>query len=103
MSSTEAVEERLATGRDAVARRAWPEAYEALSGATASGELQPDDLELLAKSAWWVGRQNEAIEARERAYATYVDRGDVPAAAFTALTLRRQYVMKLAGSVAQVG
>lgn len=101
MSSTEAVEERLATGRDAVARRAWPEAYEALSGATASGELQPDDLELLAKSAWWVGRQNEAIEARERAYATYVDRGDVPAAAFTALTLRRQYAMKLAGSVAQ--
>ncbi|MEX0743881.1 MAG: adenylate/guanylate cyclase domain-containing protein [Actinomycetota bacterium] len=101
MSSTEAVEERLATGRDAVARRSWPEAYEALSGATESGELQPDDLELLAKSAWWMGRQNEAIEARERAYATYVDRGDVQAAAFTALTLRRQYTMKLAGSVAQ--
>jgi class 3 adenylate cyclase len=101
MSPAEALEDRLATGRDAVARRAWPEAYEALSGAIVSGELQPEDLELLAKSAWWVGRQNEAIEARERAYATYVDRGDAHAAAFTALTLRRQYAMKLAGSVAQ--
>jgi class 3 adenylate cyclase len=101
MSSTEALEERLATGREAVVRRAWPEAYEALSGATVSGTLQPEDLELLAKSAWWVGRQNEAIEARERAYATYVDLGDTKAAAFAALTLRRQYAMKLAGSVAQ--
>jgi class 3 adenylate cyclase len=101
VSSTEALEVSLATGRDAVARRAWPEAYEALSGANAAGELQPEDLELLAKSAWWVGRQNEAIEAREGAYATYVDRGDAQKAAFTALTLRRQYAMKLAGSIAQ--
>ena len=101
MSSTEALEERVATGRDAVARRAWPEAYEALRAATVSGELQPEDLELFSKSAWWVGHQNEAIEARERAYARYVERGDKQRAAFTALTLRRQYTAKLAGSVAQ--
>jgi class 3 adenylate cyclase len=101
MSSTEALDEVLATGRDAVARRSWPEAYEALDGAAVSGELQPEDLELLSKSAWWVGHQNEAIEARERAYARYVERGDKQRAAFTALTLRRQYTAKLAGSIAQ--
>jgi class 3 adenylate cyclase/predicted negative regulator of RcsB-dependent stress response len=101
VSSTEALEERLAKGRDAVARRAWPEAYDALAAADRAGELGPKDLELLGKSAWWVGRPAESIEARERAYAKHVERGDNQRAAFTALTLRRQYTTKLAGSVAQ--
>src|SRR5688572_26106574 len=101
MSSTEALEERLATGREAVARRSWPEAYEALHGADAGTELGPDDLELLAKAAWWVGRPAESIAVRERAYAKFLERGDKQGAAFTALTLRRQYRMKNAGSVAQ--
>jgi len=101
MSSTEALEERLATGREAVARRSWPEAYESLHSADTDSELGPDDLELLAKTAWWVGRPAESIAARERAYAKFVERGDKQGAAFTALTLRRQYRMKNAGSVAQ--
>ena len=101
MSSTEALEERLVTGRNAVARRAWPDAYEALHSADTGSELGPDDLELLAKTAWWVGRPAESIAARERAYAKFLERGDKQGAAFTALTLRRQYRMKNAGSVAQ--
>jgi class 3 adenylate cyclase len=96
-----ATEELLESGRQAADRRAWPEAYEALAAANAAGELDGGDLELLAKSAWWVGRPNEAIEARERAYARYIERGDRPRAAFMALTLRRENVAKLAGSVAQ--
>ena len=101
MSSTEALEERLATGREAVARRSWPDAYEALHGADTGSELEPEDLELLAKAAWWVGHPGESVAARERAYAKLVERGDKQHAAFTALTLRRQYSMKLAGSIAQ--
>ncbi len=99
--SAPATQALLEGGRRAADLRRWPEAYEALRTANAGGELDPGDLELLAKSAWWVGRQNEAIEARERAYARYVELGDRPRAAFMALTLRRENVSKLAASVAQ--
>jgi class 3 adenylate cyclase len=94
-------EELLQRGREAADRRAWPEAYEALAAADADGSLEAGDLETLAKSSWWVGRQNEAIEAFERAYARAIEAGDRPRAAFIALTLRRSNVAKLAGSVAQ--
>jgi class 3 adenylate cyclase len=90
----------LERGRDAVGRHAWPEAYELLSAVDAHGPLDPEDLERLAKAAWWTGRQNESISARERAYAALVERGDRAPAAFAALTLRREYSAKLAASVA---
>jgi class 3 adenylate cyclase len=101
MKSTEAVEEPLAAGRNAVERRAWPEAYEALHPAYISGGLDADDLELFADAAWWVGRPAEAIEAWERAYGKHVARGEKLRAALVAITLRRQYTAKLAKSVAQ--
>lgn len=101
MSSTEALDESLSKAREAVMRRAWPEAYDALAARDRAGELEPEDLELLAKAAWWDGHPSESIEARERAYAKYVERGDKQQAAFVALVLRRQYATKLAGSVAQ--
>jgi class 3 adenylate cyclase len=88
-------------GRLAAARRAWVDAHAALAEADGLEPLEPGDLVLLAKSSWWIGRPNDAIEAFERAYAGFVDRGDRPTAAFTALTLRRANVAKLAGSVAQ--
>ena len=96
-----AIVDTLRVGRDAVGRRAWPEAYEALAAADEAGDLEPEDLELLAKAAWWTGRPGGSIEARERAYAAYVERGDRRRAAFMALTLRREHSAKLAGSVAQ--
>ncbi|MGZ8600514.1 MAG: adenylate/guanylate cyclase domain-containing protein [Actinomycetota bacterium] len=96
-----ATEERLERGRAAADRRAWPEAYESLAEADAAGALEGEDLELLAKSAWWTGHPNASIEARERAYARYMERGDRARAAFMALTLRRENLVKLAGSVAQ--
>jgi class 3 adenylate cyclase len=88
-------------GRRAAHEHLWPEAYEALGSAHAGGELDADDLVLLAKASWWVGRNNEAIEAFERAYSGYIDRGDRIRAAFMALTLRRANAAKLMTSVAQ--
>jgi class 3 adenylate cyclase len=90
----------LETGREAAARRAWTNAYDALSASDAVEGLEPMDLELLAKSAWWTGRPAESIDARERAYALYIERGDVQRAAFTALTLRRELITKGEGSLA---
>jgi class 3 adenylate cyclase len=101
MDATTTHGDPLAAGRAAVARRAWPEAYDALSAADRTSDLEPEDLELLGKASWWAGDQNGSIDARERAYAKYLDRGDKQHAAFTALTLRRQYTTKLARSIAQ--
>ena len=90
----------LDRARDAVLRHAWFEAYEAFGDAVNEAPLEPDDLERLAKAAWWTGRPGESIEAHERAYALLVERGERSRAAFQALTLRREYVAKLGGSVA---
>lgn len=95
------VVEGIRSGREAAGRHAWPEAYELLSAADAGGALEPEDLERLAKACWWTGRPKDSIEARERAYGEYVQRGDKARAAFMALTLRREYSAKLADSVAQ--
>jgi len=94
-------EGRLEAARQALARRAWPEAYERLQEIDAEDPLEPVDLESLGKAAYWTGRPAGAIEATERAYAAHVERGDHERAAFLALTLRRQYATRLAGSIAK--
>ncbi|MBA3738486.1 MAG: hypothetical protein H0W97_07940 [Actinobacteria bacterium] len=91
----------LEAGREAYARKAWPEAYRLLQEADDDGGLGPADLEALAKSAWWIGLAGEAIVARERTYAIYIEQGNRSMAAMMALTLRREYGAKLARSVAQ--
>ncbi len=91
----------LEAGRGAYERRAWPEAYRRLKEADAADRLSGEDLEALGKSAWWIGLPAESIDLHERAHASYLERGDRARAAFVALTLRRQYSAKLAGSVAQ--
>ena len=68
---------------------------------TARGGLDPEDLEALAKSAWWIGLATESIAAFERAYALHLERGNRSMAAMMALTLRREYGAKMAGSVAK--
>jgi class 3 adenylate cyclase len=100
MSDTVTVDP-LEAGREAYARRAWPEAYRLLLEADGEGGLDPKDLEALAKSAWWIGLATESIAAFERAYALHLERGNRSMAAMMALTLRREYGAKLAGSVAQ--
>ena len=91
----------LEAGREAYARRAWPEAYRLLLEADGRGGLDPEDLEALAKSAWWIGLATESIAAFERAYALHLERGNRSMAAMMALTLRREYGAKMAGSVAK--
>ena len=91
----------LETGRQAYARQAWQEAYRLLKEADADARLSAEDLEALAKSAWWIGEAAEAVALFERSYAAYLERGERTRAAFLALILRRNYLAKLAGSVAQ--
>ena len=95
------VADRLRAAREAAGARDWPRAYELLGAVDAETPLAPSDLELLAKAAWWTGRANESIEARERAYAGHVAAGEMARAAFCALTLRREYTSRGMASPAQ--
>jgi DNA-binding CsgD family transcriptional regulator len=61
----------LERGREAYARRAWREAHAALSAA-----VEPEDLELLATSAFMLGRDHEYVDTLERAHDAYLKRGE---------------------------
>ena len=68
--------DELTHGRESYARKAWRHAHESLSGAAQAGSLQAPDLELLATSAYMLGRDDEYVSALERAHHGYLDRGD---------------------------
>jgi DNA-binding CsgD family transcriptional regulator len=68
--------DELGRGRESYARRAWADAYESLSRAD-----DAEDLELLARSAYMLGRDDDYRSALERSYHAYVDAGDSPRAA----------------------
>jgi class 3 adenylate cyclase len=87
-------------GLEAMERHAWREALELLSEADEAGDLAPQELESLAWAAWWSGRIDECIAARERAYAGYLALGNRRRGAMVALYLAKEYGQKLAASIA---
>jgi class 3 adenylate cyclase len=95
------LDDPTAAARDALARHAWTEAYEALSGADRSGSLGGEGLELLAWAAYWTGRPDETIAQLERAYAAYLAEGDRARAAMTAYRLAEQHGMRMSIPQAQ--
>ena len=85
----------LETGREAFQRHDWREAYDAYRSAEADGgRLEPGDLEQLAQAAWWISRIDDCLDARERAYAEYLRRGENSAAAYEALWLARDNLIR---------
>ena len=100
MGGTEGADARVGEARIAVAHRAWERAFELLSALDSESGLEPEDLEALAKAAYWTGDSDRSIATREKAYAAYIARGDEQRAAVCALTLRRECSSKLQHSVA---
>ena len=82
-SSAVAASSDLERGREAHERRAWRAAYDFLSSADAAAPLEADDLELLATSAYMLGRDSEFEACLERAHHAYLDAGEplLPSAA----------------------
>jgi len=76
----QAVDE-LERGRESYARRVWTDAYESLTRADRAAPLAPDNLELLARSAYMLGRDDDYRIALERAYHAYARAGDAAPAA----------------------
>jgi DNA-binding NarL/FixJ family response regulator len=64
-------------GRAAYGRRAWAAAFEALAAADDDEPLPPDDLDLLATSAYLTGKNAEGDDLAARAYREWLDR-DAP-------------------------
>lgn len=74
-SAAEALD-NLKRGREHYERRAWADAYRSLSLADLAGPLGVEDLELLAKSAYLIGREDEYLRALDRAHHAYLDAGE---------------------------
>jgi class 3 adenylate cyclase len=88
------VDDPIAAGREAAARRSWTEAYGHL--APIAAELGAADLEHLADAAFWTGRIDDSLALRERAHSAYLDAGDRIAAAGVAIRLALDYLVKFA-------
>ena len=75
----------LDQGRRSFAAWTWLEAYEALARADEAAPLAAEDLELLATSAYMLGRDDEWMRNLERAHQLYVDAEETQRAARCAI------------------
>ena len=89
----------LAAGREAVAKHEWHSAFDLLTQADETDPLGPDDLVNLAEAAWWIGKLDSCIAARERAHALYVEQGNNRAAAVMALRVAQDYFNRNAHAI----
>ncbi len=90
-SSVELVE----TGRDALRRHAWQEAYEALTDADRLGPATGEGLRLLAEAAYWTEHPEDTVDLLERAFGAYLEEGDLAEAALTAFRVAEQHGMRM--------
>ena len=89
----------LEAGHEALRRHAWREGYELLERADSAAPLSPEDLEELAAAAWWTGRLDACIAARERAFAGYIAAEDSRRAAMVAMAVAKDQYAKRASSI----
>jgi len=66
----------LERGRRSYARRAWIDAFRSLSRADEEARLGAEDLELLATSAFMLGRDDDCLRCLERAHHVYLNAGE---------------------------
>src|SRR5262245_52176002 len=65
----------LERGRDSYGGGAWRTAYESLSAADNAMVLDSEDLELLARAAYMLGRDDDYVAGLERAHRAHLDAG----------------------------
>ncbi len=66
----------LECGRESYAEGAWRDAYGRLAAADGEAPLAPADLELLARAAYMLGRDEDYVGGLERAHHAYRDSGE---------------------------
>jgi DNA-binding CsgD family transcriptional regulator/tetratricopeptide (TPR) repeat protein len=77
----------LKHGRVAFKEESWREAYDLLASAESQTSLDPEDLEMLAKSAYLVGKETQCTGIWARAHQAYVNIDNIPKAAYCAFWL----------------
>ncbi|MDQ6794168.1 MAG: adenylate/guanylate cyclase domain-containing protein, partial [Chloroflexota bacterium] len=81
----------LQAGQAALARHAWPEAFEQLSRADRESQLSGADLESLSLAAFFAAHGDVDLATKERAFKAYeVEKNDIRAA-FVAIQVARAY------------
>ncbi|MCU1354937.1 MAG: Regulatory protein luxR family [Acidimicrobiales bacterium] len=88
-----------------MARCDWQAAYDASSRPFATDtvgvdSLESDRLDVLAEAAWWLGRLDECITARESAYARYEELGELRRAGQCAVWLYEHHGFKARPAIA---
>lgn len=86
-------------GRAAYRQRRWAAAFTTLSAADAESALAPDDLDLLATTAYLLGRHEVGDDVSARAYRAWVEQGRTEPAARRAFWLGLQLLLR--GEVAR--
>ncbi|MGH2942045.1 MAG: helix-turn-helix transcriptional regulator, partial [Solirubrobacteraceae bacterium] len=81
-------------GRGSYAKRAWTDSYESLSRAERAQPLAADDLELLATSAYMLGRDEDYVSALERAYQAHLEGGAELRAARCAFWIAISFILR---------
>jgi DNA-binding CsgD family transcriptional regulator len=84
----------VSQGREAFARRAWRDAFESFSRADQEAALGADELELLATSAYMLGRDEDHVRALERAHHAYLDAGQIPRAVYCAYWIGHNMMLR---------
>lgn len=90
----------LESGRDAMRRHAWQEAYDLLSRADRESGLSGGDLEALAEAAFFAAQRDDLVEIKERAFKARLAEGDRVRAAYLALDLARVHGIQGKTSIA---
>ncbi|MQA03629.1 MAG: tetratricopeptide repeat protein [Streptosporangiales bacterium] len=96
----------LVRGRAALAAGRWEEAVHDLTEALGRASSAPDQADAavgLSDALWWLGQVDEALAAREHAYAAWRRLGDDIAAAHAAVWLAREYAEAIGNQVASAG
>jgi len=95
------VSSSLAAAQDAFAAHDWPRAVALFKEAEAAETLQPEDLESLGEAAWLAALPDDSTAALQRAYAAYLQAGNPTRAGFVAVTLAREFGVKLASALSR--
>ena len=93
--------EALDGARAGLRRHDWQAAFDSASTAEVdSPELEADRADIRAEAAWWLGRLEDCIEARERAYRIFDDLGNHRRAGQCAVWLYEHHAFKAAPAMA---
>jgi ATP/maltotriose-dependent transcriptional regulator MalT len=96
-----AVPGALNPARELLGRHDWAGALEALQDVeTSSAEEEADRLDLVADAAWWLGRLDDCIDARQQAFHAFEALGDQRRAGRCAVWLYEHHGMRARPAIA---